>query len=221
MQLVWRPLDLPEERVRGEGDQPAAEIAEALDDVVDVLPSRTRCGPGRRPGRRAGVACLRMDPLEVVVREVVGRLAGHAQPAEIRGVVAVEARRHAAVAVGASERHRRVAACVPRVAEAVAVGVVEVVGLPGVRRYHDCLPRGPERLRPDDERRKADAAVLGGEAHRVDTGRPVAPRAAESAGGLPVGAPGQRHQLPDRNAAHLVGAVRVLGLGPAVEGLEA
>ena len=53
---------------------------------------------------------------------------------------------------------------VPRVAPTVAVRVREVVGLPGLGREHDGDARAAEALRPHDERRIADASVVGGDA---------------------------------------------------------
>ena len=61
-----------------------AEIAEALDDVVDVR--RLVFGVTREGDEVVELAQLvaRLERLEVVVGEVVRRLAGDAQPAEDR-----------------------------------------------------------------------------------------------------------------------------------------
>ena len=85
-------------------------------------------------------------------------MAARGEPVEELDVVAAEALGNASAQVGAGEvdpllRPQRV----PGVAEAVAVSVVEVVGLPGRRRQDDRDPLG-RRRRPDDERREPDVS---------------------------------------------------------------
>src|SRR5262249_4082026 len=149
----------PEERIRRQRHDSAAEVAKALHDVVHVR----RLVLGMTGERYEVVQALQLvtglDRLEVVVGEELGRLAGQRQPAETGCVVAVEAGRYSALAVRPVEDDGRVAPGVPRVAEAVAVGIVEVVSLPGVGRHDDHRPRLAELLRPDDERSEAGAAV--------------------------------------------------------------
>jgi hypothetical protein len=79
--LLTRPRDLPEERVRGEEDHPAAEIAEALYDVVDVRGLVLGVPRKRDEVVEAAQLVTGREPFEVVVREVVRSLPGEAQPA--------------------------------------------------------------------------------------------------------------------------------------------
>src|SRR6185503_10653318 len=86
-QLAAPALDLPEEVVRGEKEEVAAEVAVALDDVVRVL------------GHVLGVSweddevvqlphpVAARDALEVVVREHVRLALRQAEPAHERAVV--------------------------------------------------------------------------------------------------------------------------------------
>ena len=158
--------------------------------------------------------------LEVVLREEVGCLSGLADELEERHVRAPEPGRRAALAVGPVQADRRVAARVPGVAPAVAVRVVEVVRLPGVRRHHDRLPGGAERGRPEDQRREADAAVGRRQLGGVDAARPLARRDGDRVRRRPFVLPAVRDGRAHRMSAHLVGAVRVLRLGAAGEKLE-
>src|SRR6185312_637067 len=121
-------VDLPEEVVRGEEHQVAAEVAVALDDVVDVPGHVLLVAREDDEVVRAAQLVAALDALEVVVREEVDLLAGPAQPRNEAQVPVVEAEGHAEV----EERPREVdgrarPADVPAVAPTVAVGVEEVV----------------------------------------------------------------------------------------------
>ena len=115
------------------------------------------------------------DVVEVRVGDELRLLARPVEPVEERQVVAVEARRHAACDVGASEIDGAIRrAGVPRVAVAVTVHVLEVVGLPCVRRQHDeHATRHAEQRRAHDERRVSDAPVRCCELHVVEAAREV------------------------------------------------
>ena len=126
----------------------------------------------------------------------------------------MEPSRHAPVPVRAVEHDRLVASGVPRVAEPVAVGVVEVVGLPCVRRHDDRLARLAECPGAEHERGEADTAVLGGEANRVDAARPVADEQPQLLRRVPVRGPREGHQLADGLALEQ----RVEGRGASVLG---
>ena len=109
---------------------------------------------------------------------------------------------------------------VPGVAPTVAVGVAEVVGLPGVRRHHDGdAARRPEHGRPDDERRVADPPVVGGQLDEVDARGPGADGEVERRASV-AGAPWDRHRLIDRHAVHQRVAVREDVLRPRAERLQ-
>ena len=168
---------LPEEVVRGQEHQVPAQVAVAPQHVVRVL-GRVLLVAGEddevvRPRERVAAP----ERLQVVVGEHVGALAGPVQPRHEGQVPVLEPERDAEVEV----RPREVDAAdragdVPAVAPAVAVLVVEVVRLPGVRREDDrdaaAEPRGA-----DDQRRVADAAVRcrgrrGGSRARSATARP-------------------------------------------------
>ena len=149
-----------------------------------------------------------------------GSLARPQQPAQEGPVVRLEARRHAAVAVGAVELDGRLAARVPRVAPAVAVAVVHVVGLPRVGREHDELPRCAEGRRPQDERREADPPVVGRQLRRVHAGRPAAGLHGDRGRGGALAGPVERHRIALGGARHLVVPLAARRLGAAVEELQ-
>src|SRR4029450_12879040 len=114
-----------------------------------------------------------LDAAQVGVGEVVRPMTGCARPLEKRQVVALEVRRRASVQEGPSEPPPAlVPACVPRVAATVAVGIAEVVGLPGLGRDDDGDRLGAEDARGEDERRVADPAARG-QLREVDTAWPV------------------------------------------------
>ena len=129
---------LPEEVVRREEEEIAAQVAIALDDVVRVR--RDVLGVAREDDevvRRCQPIAAR-ERRDVVVREEVDLLPGPVQPGDEVEVPVPEPVRDAEV----EKRARKVdascrAAHVPAVAPAVAVLVPEVVGLPGVRGEHD------------------------------------------------------------------------------------
>ena len=165
-------LHLPEEVVRREEDQAAAQVAEPLHDVVRML-GHVLGVPGEDDEvvEPAQLVTVR-ERLEVVLGEHVRRAAGAAEELEERNVGATEPGRRAALPVGPRQAHRRVAARVPRVAPAVAVGVVEVVGLPRVRRHHHRLAHRAERRGPEDQRSEADSPVLRRQLGGVDAADP-------------------------------------------------
>jgi len=87
----------------------------------------------------------------------------------------VEAKRHPEVEERALQPDRPLrAAHVPAVAPAVSVRVVEVVGLPRVRREHDGDAVGAEHTRAEHHRRVARAPVGRTSAEEVEPARPLA-----------------------------------------------
>src|SRR5206468_508672 len=118
-----------------------------------------------RTPQRVAACCS----LEVVVGEEIDLFAAAAQPRDEAEVPVAEAGRDTEV----EERTPQVdcparAADVPAVAPAVAVGVEEVVGLPGVRGEHDRDLVLAERARPQDQRRIADPPVCRGHTQEVE-----------------------------------------------------
>ena len=166
------PLDAIEEVVRREEHEVAAEIAVALDDVVgvgrDVLLVAGEDDQVVRTGEQVAG-----DALEVVVREDVRLDPPLREPAQEPAVVAAELGRRAALEVRPGEVDARDARVrVPRVADAVAVDVAPVVGLPRVGREDDGDAVLAERRRAHDERRPADPARAG-HARDIEAARPV------------------------------------------------
>ena len=151
------------------------------------------------------------EPLEVVVGEDVGVAARLLEPAEEREVVAEEPGRHAALPVWTVEHDGRRAARVPGVAPAVAVRVVEVVGLPCVGRQDDGHTILARLRRPEDERREADPTVVRLELRRIEAARPVARLHDDCASGRALAGPIDRHRVGHREAGHLVAALPRVG----------
>ena len=146
-------VDPPEEVVGRQEEQVAAAVAVALDQVVE--PSRHVLGVAREHDQVVGRTkrVRRRECLEVLVAVHVDVLARLREPVLEAEVVAAVAVRDATVRVRAGHVDDVGApAGVPGVAPAVAVGVVEVVGLPRRRRQHhgDALGR-----RRRDARRSA------------------------------------------------------------------
>ena len=215
--LVPSLLDAPEEVVRGEEDEPAAEVAIALDDVVRVRGHVLAVtGEDDEVVEPAQLVAAR-ERLEIVVREDVGLPAGLLEPAEEREVVAPEAGRDAPVAVRPVEPHRREAARVPGVAPAVTVRVVEVVGLPGVRRKNRSDARLAGRRRAEHERREPHTPVGCLELCRVETGRPVARLHRDRARERALPAPVDRHGVTHRETGELVAPEVRVGPVPDAE----
>ena len=133
------------------------------------------------------------DAFEVVVGDHVRLLPGADEPALEVAVVAMVMRRDAA-----QERPRQVN--LGHVGVGVPGGVMaEVVRRPRVGRKHDEDPRAACLGRLQDERRRADAAVLAGKPREVEAGREVADMQRRGAVATrPVQGLGLRH----RNAAH-------------------
>ena len=160
-------LDPPEEVVRGEEHEVAAEIAEPLDEVVLAASSRTRGGPAKtmRSYARASASRAR-DALEVGLREVVDLLAASSGARQERQVVTRKPYGHAA-ARGTAGRAGRVFARLPAYQESAAPSPSSS------RRLYACHVSvgrttatrcSPSRRGADDERCEADASVraLGG-----------------------------------------------------------
>src|SRR5205807_5531524 len=174
-QPVATEHDLGEEVVRREEGEVAAEVAVALDAVVRV-PSDVLLVPGEDDEVVArGQLVPASELLEVVVRQEVDALLRPVQPGDERQVPVAEAVGNAEVEertpqVDAPDR----GAHVPAVAPAVAVCILEVVRLPGVRREHDGDTRTARWACSQDEGRVADAAVVRGRAKEVEPARPGA-----------------------------------------------
>src|SRR5437588_7645339 len=127
------PEDTPVEVVRGEEHEVPAEVAEPPDEPIDMardvlVVSREDDQPVE--ARELGAA---PELLEVRVREVVGGVLPPRRPMQEVEVVVREMRRDATIEERPPERDPRsgVRPRVPGVAPAVAVHVLEVVGLPG------------------------------------------------------------------------------------------
>ena len=212
---------LPEEVVRREEGEIAAEVAEVLDQV-ELMP-RHVLGVAREDDEvvEGSQLLAGANRLEVGLGEELRLLARRVEPAEEADVVLPPLRRHAAAKEHPAELRGALRALrVPGVAPAVPVGVAEVVGLPRVRRDHDRdAARRPERRRPDGERRVADPAVVRRQLHEVDAGRPRADREVERRAAV-SGRPGNRHRLVHRHAVHERVAVRRAFLRPGAEGLQ-
>ena len=218
-----RPLQLhlPEEVVRGEEGEVAAEVAEVPHQVV--LVARHVLGVAREDDEVVVGDQLLGGPdrLEVRLGQDVGLLAGLAQPAEEVDVVLAPLRRHAAPDEHPPESGGALGALrVPRVAPAVPVGVAEVVGLPRVRRHHDrdAAPLAEGR-RADHERRVADPAVVRGQLDEVDPGRPGAEGTVQRRPAV-TRLPLDRHRLVDGDAVHQRVAVRARVLAARPERLQ-
>ena len=152
-------VDAPEEVVRGEEDEASAEVAVALDDVVGV--------------RGHVLAVAREDDEVVEPRELVAarrasrsssaRMSARAGSSRASGGTgsrsggSVAERRGRGRAGRAAREEGLPRTSVP---PAVAVRVVQVVRLPGVRRQdgRDALRGGC--LRPEDERREAHPSLV-------------------------------------------------------------
>ena len=195
-------LDAPEEVVGRQEQQVAAAVAKAGDGgqlaVGDVLVVARE--DDQVVGR--GEAC-RGRGLQLVIGDRVHRDAVLDQPLLERHVVAAEERRDATP----QERARQIdggrwPARVPGVTPAVAVGVVEVVGLPRVGRDHDGDPVLAQQGGAHDERGEADPAVGGDELREVDAGGDLWHDDLDVAGGVAVLAPVDRLGGADRNAHH-------------------
>ena len=203
--------DLPEEVVRGEEDQPPAEVAEALDHVVGVL------GHVLAVAREDDEVVLlpelvaAREQLEVVVREDVRVATRLLEPAEEREVVAEETRRHASFAIGPVEHDRRLTARVPRVAPPVPVRVVEVVGLPGVRRENDGDAILAGLGRPEHERSEPDPPVVGLEPCRVEPARPLTGLNDDRVARRALARPVDRDGIGHLDAGHLVASQARVG----------
>ena len=197
----------------------AAGVAVLLDDVVLVC--RHVLGVARKDDQvvERGEVAARADLVEILLGEDVGRQPRPRHPDEERKLVAVDPRRHAEICERPGERDAEIAASgVPGVAPAVAVSVVEVVRLPRVRREHDRdAARGPERSRPDDEGRVADAAVAGVELREVEAARPVADGQADRGRRVRVARPVDLLGVRDRRPCELVGRGRRPGARRVVE----
>ena len=214
-----RPLlgDAPEEVVRREEHQVAAEVAVPLDRVV--LARRHVLAV---PGVDDEVVRLRQlvagERFDVRLGKEVDRLLRPVEPVQEPLVVAVEERGNAAVEIRAVKGRALVRRPgVPRVAPAVAVGVPEVVRLPGVGREDDGDARGGAELRrPDHERCVADRPVRRGELDEVQTRRPGTDRKADRVRLVAAARPVDRRGLGHRHALEQVVGVgdEVLGAGP-------
>src|SRR5256886_11021854 len=112
--------------------------------------------------------------VEVVVGEEVDAFPGSVQPGDEVEIPVVEAEGNSEVEEWTLERDTRMAADVPRVDPSYAVGVLEVVPSPGVRRQHDRYALRPEALRPHDERGVPDAPVRRDRTQEIQPARPVA-----------------------------------------------
>ena len=212
---------LPEEVVRREEHQVAAEVAVALDDVVRVLRHVFRVAREDDEVVGRGQLVAGTDGRKVVVGEKVGSPSGPIQPGDEVEIPVAEPVGHAEVEEGPREAdaHGR-AADIPAVSPAVAVCVPEVVGLPGVRRQDDghAGARHPPR---DDERRVADPAVAGGDAKEIEPARPVpGPDEEELPRRVPVAAPVERDGLGHRRPRGLEVTLARADLARVVEDLE-
>ena len=143
------------------------------------------------------------DALEVVVGEEVDLLVRAAEPGDEAEVPVAEAEGNAEVEERALEVDGRArAADVPAVAPAVAVGVEEVVGLPGVRREHDRDLVLAERARAEDERCVADPSVGGVDSQEVEPALCDSGRAdLDVVGRAPARRPGELHRRRDCGAS--------------------
>ena len=152
-----RQHDVPEEVVRREEREVAAEIAVALHDVVDLLRHVLLVTREDDEVVELREVVARRELLEVFVGEVVRLLARVHEEAQEPALQRAVVRRLPRVEVRPSERDvvpLRIA--VPRVGLAVAVRVVEVVGLPRVGRQHDRDAIDSRHGRAQDERRERD-----------------------------------------------------------------
>src|SRR5919204_5054916 len=105
------------------------------------------------------------------------------EPREDGSVEAAKAERYAEIDVRTADVDASNGGpVIPGVTPAVAVRIVEVVGLPSVRRDDDRDPTGPEAPRPNNERRVANAAVSCGDSDEVEAARPVPDPEGESSG---------------------------------------
>ena len=160
------------------------------------------------------------DVVEVRVGDELRLLAGPVQPVQERQVIAVEARRRASGDVGAAEIDGAVRrAGVPRVSVAVAVHVLEVVRLPGVRRqHHEHAARLPEDDRAHDERGVADTAVGGRELDVVQPAGQIRHAEADRVRRVSPGRPiDHRRPFVDLDSGKLVVRVRDHLLRPRLE----
>src|SRR5919109_1268636 len=176
------PGDAPVEVVRREEHQVAAEVTELAHEPVHVT-GHVLLVPGEDDQRGEGRTLpAAPEPVEVGVGEVVRWVVPPRGPVQEVLVVLGEVGRDPAVEEGPVEadpqRDRsRLRSDVPRVAPAVAVRVLEVVGLPRVRGEHDGDVRGgAEDARPDDDRREALAPVRSSQLREVEAARDVADR---------------------------------------------
>jgi len=165
--------DLPEEVVRGEEREVAAEVAVAAHDVV-LVRGHVLVMPGEHDQRvRLGERLPVADAAELGVRKVVDVTAGRGQPPDERRVVLLPVRRDAAVEKRPDETRRvLLPARIPSVGMPVAVVVAEVVRLPGLGRHHDGDAMLAEPPRAEDERRIADAGTRRRELREVHAALP-------------------------------------------------
>ena len=168
-------VDVPEHVVRGKEGEVAAEVAETRNHVELVRGHVLLVAREHDQVVTASELVAARDPPDVLVAQVVDLLPGLLKPREEREVPVVKSERDSEVEERPSQVDRvGQAAHVPRVAPAVPVRVREVVGLPGLRREHDGDPRAAEGPRSHDERRIADASVVGADTQEVEAARPVA-----------------------------------------------
>ena len=190
--------DFPEEIVRREEHQVSAQIAVAPDQVV-LVSGRVLLVTGKDDqvviAREEVAVC---DVLEIQVGEEIHVSAG-AEPADDRGIEIAEAVRDSRVGVRPVDvDSAKGPVHVPAVSPAVAVGVGEVVRLPGVRRQNDRDPARAEHGRTDDKRRVADPAVAGRDPHEIEAACPLADPDADGTRRVPVSPPGDCRRRGDR-----------------------
>jgi len=117
--------------------------------------------------------------LEVVIAQDVRLLLGEPEPAQEARLVVAEVPWYAAAQVRPREVDARdVCVRIPGVADAVAVDVAEVVGLPGICREDDEDATGAKPRRAQDERREPEAST-GAQPGEVQTARRTGNRDAQ------------------------------------------
>ena len=157
------------------------------------------------------------ERVDVVLGEEVRLEVVPCEPLQEGEVVPAIARWHATVEIRPVEDDRRVPSRVPGVAPPVAVAVVEVVRLPGVRRHDHGLPGASLDGGAKDERREPDSAVGRLEPSRVDPRGPVTRLHADGRWRRPLPGPVERDRGRHLDPCHLVVAPGSHRLVPAAQ----